>query len=219
MYSDLGVAQADLVQAGLLRNPVFDAAVHFHLGPVRPDLQLGVVFGVLDALYVPLRKRVAAAQFEETKLRVTGAVLDFVLEVRQRLLRAPGERADAGAAADRRGGARVPRSKRAGGCTRPATSRTSTWRAIARRSARSKLELRSAEVAARQSRERLNGLMGLSGTDTSGRSSNGCPTFQPNRCRWTTSSGVRWRGASTSATPGSASSPPGSGSATTARRP
>ena len=28
LYADLGVAQADLVQAGLLRNPVFDGAVH-----------------------------------------------------------------------------------------------------------------------------------------------------------------------------------------------
>ena len=82
MYSDLGVAQADLVQAGLFRNPVIDAAVQFHLGPVRPDLQLGLVISLLDALYVPLRKRVAAAQFEEAKLRVTGIVLDFVLDVR-----------------------------------------------------------------------------------------------------------------------------------------
>jgi hypothetical protein len=81
-YSDLGVAQADLVQAGLFRNPVIDASVAFHLGPVRPDLSMGVVFGLLDALCVPLRKRVAAAQFEEAKLRVTGGVLDFVLEAR-----------------------------------------------------------------------------------------------------------------------------------------
>ena len=29
VYSDLGVAQADLVQAGLLNNPIFDAAVMF----------------------------------------------------------------------------------------------------------------------------------------------------------------------------------------------
>ena len=29
VYSDLGVAQADLVQAGLLNNPIFDAAIMF----------------------------------------------------------------------------------------------------------------------------------------------------------------------------------------------
>ena len=82
MYTDLGLAQADLVQAGLFRNPVLDAAVLFPLSGVRPDLQLGVAVSLLDALYVPLRKRVAAARFEEAKLRVTGAVLDFAAQVR-----------------------------------------------------------------------------------------------------------------------------------------
>jgi outer membrane protein, heavy metal efflux system len=77
VYSDLGLAQADLVQAGLFKNPILDAAILFPLSGVRPDLQLSVVFSLLDALYVPLRKRVATAQFEEAKLRVTGAVLDF----------------------------------------------------------------------------------------------------------------------------------------------
>ena len=165
MYSDLGVAQADLVQAGLLRNPVFDAAVQFHLGPVRPDLQLGVVFGVLDALYVPLRKRVATAQFEETKLRVTGAVLDFVLEVRhavythqtnEQMLELRTTIADALAASFE-----VSRGLHAAGNITDldlARDRAAT--------VRSKLELRSAELAVRQSRERLNSLMGLSGPDT-----------------------------------------------------
>lgn len=165
MYSDLGVAQADLVQAGLLKNPVFDAAVQFHLGPVRPDLQLGVVFGMLDALYVPLRKRVAAAQFEEAKLRVTGAVLDFVLEVRhavythqtnEQMLELRKTIADALAASFEVS----RRLHEAGNITDLdlARDRAAT--------VRSKLELRSAEVAVRQSRERLNSLMGLSGTDT-----------------------------------------------------
>src|SRR5262245_4137273 len=54
VYSDLGVAQADLVQSGLFRNPILDAAVLFPLSGVRPDLQLSVVVSFLDALYVPL---------------------------------------------------------------------------------------------------------------------------------------------------------------------
>ena len=83
IYSDLGLAQADLVQAGLFKNPILDAAILFPLSGVRPDLQLGVVVSLLDALYVPLRKRVATAQFEEAKLRVTGAVLDFTAQVRR----------------------------------------------------------------------------------------------------------------------------------------
>ena len=82
LYAELGVAQADLVQAGLLKNPVFDGAVLFPLagGPVK--LELSVAMGFLDIFYLPLRKRVAAAQFEEAKLQVTGAVLDFAATVR-----------------------------------------------------------------------------------------------------------------------------------------
>ena len=83
VYSDLGLAQADLVQAGLFKNPILDAAILFPLSGARPDLQLSVVVSLLDALYVPLRKRVATAQFEEAKLRVTGAVLDFTAQVRR----------------------------------------------------------------------------------------------------------------------------------------
>src|SRR5687768_9175896 len=42
VYSDLGVARADLVQAGLLSNPIFDAAVLFPVsGSGKPDLELG----------------------------------------------------------------------------------------------------------------------------------------------------------------------------------
>jgi cobalt-zinc-cadmium efflux system outer membrane protein len=36
----------------------------------------------LEIFYLPLRKRVAAAQFEEAKLQVMGAVLDFTATVR-----------------------------------------------------------------------------------------------------------------------------------------
>ena len=165
LYADLGVAKADLVQAGLFRNPVLDAAVAFHLGPVRPDLQLGVAFSLLDALYVPLRKRVAVAQFEEAKLAVTGAVLDAILTVRaafyayqadEQLLELRQTVVQALAASFEVS----RRLHEAGNITDLDLARD---RAALEES---KLELRSAEVATRQSRERLNALMGLSGQET-----------------------------------------------------
>src|SRR3972149_7202565 len=60
VYSDLGVSQADLVQAGLLSNPVFNAGVFFPVSGGRPDLELNVVMNFLDLFYRPLRERVAA---------------------------------------------------------------------------------------------------------------------------------------------------------------
>ena len=82
-YEDLGVAQADLVQAGLLKNPVFNAAVEFTNGS-GTKLQFSVVENFLDLLQIPLRKRIAQTAFEGAKLRVTGAVLDLAGRVRMR---------------------------------------------------------------------------------------------------------------------------------------
>ena len=165
IYADLGVAKADLVQAGLFRNPVLDAAVAFHLGPVRPDLQLGVVFSVLDALYVPLRKRVAAAQFEEAKLRVTGSVLDAIQEVRAAFYvhQADEQLVELRQTVVQALAASFEVSRRlheAGNITDLDLARDRAAMEAA------KLELRATEVTVRQSRERLNDLMGLSGKET-----------------------------------------------------
>jgi len=165
IYTELGVAQADLVQAGLFRNPVLDAAVLFPLSGVRPDLQFSVVIGFLDALYVPLRKRVAAAQFEEAKLRVTGAVLDFAVQVRTAFYRhqANEQMLELRQSIVQALTASLEVSRRlheAGNITDLDLARD---RALMEAS---KLALRSSEVAARQSREQLNSLMGAWGEDT-----------------------------------------------------
>jgi cobalt-zinc-cadmium efflux system outer membrane protein len=165
VYTELGLAQADLVQAGLFRNPMLDAAVLFPLSGARPDLQFGAVIGLLDALYIPLRKRVAAAQFEEARLRVTGAVLDFaarvrsafyvhqaneqLLELRQTVVQALAASWDVSR-----------RLHEAGNITDLDLARDRVVTETSR------LALRSAEIAARQSREQLNRLMGVWGEQT-----------------------------------------------------
>lgn len=164
-YVELGVAQADLVQAGLFRNPILDAAVQFPLSGVLPDIQLSVVLSLLDALYVPLRKRVAAAQFEEAKLRVTGAVLDFALQVRTMFYehQADEQMLELRQSIVQALSASLEVSRRlhnAGNITDLDLARD---RALTEAS---KLALRSTEVATRQSRERLNSLMGAWGEET-----------------------------------------------------
>jgi outer membrane protein, heavy metal efflux system len=166
LYSELGIAQADLVQAGLFRNPIFDAAVLF---PVRaggrPDLDLSVVINFLDVFYVPLRSRVAAARFEEVKTEVTGSVLDLaarvrtafflhqaneqMLELRQTIVQALSGSFEV-----------ARRLNEAGNITDLDFARE---RALLETG---KLTLRSAEIAVRQNREELNMLMGLWGKET-----------------------------------------------------
>ncbi|MGH7846420.1 MAG: TolC family protein [Candidatus Binatia bacterium] len=165
-YSELGIAQADLVQAGLLSNPVFDAAVLFPVaGGASPDLELSLVMNFLDVLYMPLRKRVAAARFEETKLRVTGAVLDFAAQVRTAFYthQANEQMLDLRQTIVQALTASFEVARR----LHEAGNITDLDYARERAQAESaKVTLRAAEVAARQSREALNTLMGLWGRET-----------------------------------------------------
>ncbi|NNF58804.1 MAG: TolC family protein [Rhodothermaceae bacterium] len=82
-YEDLGVAQADLVQAGLLSNPVFGGGA---LWPLEergaPDLRFTVAFEFLDVFYLPLRRRIARSAYEATRLRVAETVLGFAAQTR-----------------------------------------------------------------------------------------------------------------------------------------
>jgi cobalt-zinc-cadmium efflux system outer membrane protein len=165
IYSDLGVAQADLVQAGLLNNPIFEAALKFPTSGGQTNLEFVTVMNFLDFFYMPLRKRVAATRFDEAKLRVTGAVLDFaartrtafylylaneqMLELRQTIVQALNASLDV-----------ARRLNEAGNITDLDLARE---RALAEAG---KLALRSAEIAVRQSREQLNDLMGLWGNNT-----------------------------------------------------
>jgi outer membrane protein, heavy metal efflux system len=166
VYSELGVAQADLVQAGLLSNPLFDAAIKWPTpGGGRAELELAAVMNFLDVFYLPLRKRVATARFEEAKSRVSGSVLDFaarvrnafflhqsneqMLELRRTIVQALNASFDV-----------TRRLQEAGNITDLALARE---RALLETG---KLALRLVEVAVRQSREELNILMGLWGHHT-----------------------------------------------------
>lgn len=82
IFEDLGIAYADLIQAGLFRNPFFDIAVRFpNKGGFVTDVEYSVVGYFLDIFLVPLRKKVAKAEFEKVQLKVTHSILDLAFEV------------------------------------------------------------------------------------------------------------------------------------------
>lgn len=63
-YEELNIAQADLVSAGLLRNPVFDAEIRIPTKGGGTGLDMAVVQDFIDILYIPLRKSIAGSAFE-----------------------------------------------------------------------------------------------------------------------------------------------------------
>lgn len=164
-FEDLNLAQASLVQAGLLSNPVFDVALGFPLEGGQIDLSFGIVQEFLSILYRPLRKQIAAAQFEAVKLRVAGTVIDLAAQAR------------AGFYQVQAGQQRLEFLRQVMWATRAsAEAARALYEAgnipdleLAREQAlyeESRLALAVAEFQAIQDREGLNALMGLWGEDT-----------------------------------------------------
>lgn len=82
-FEELAIAQADLVQAGLLKNPVFSIGrTAWDAEHLDTNLFATVEQDFLDIITMPLRKRVAATQLEATKLQVGDLVLELAAEVR-----------------------------------------------------------------------------------------------------------------------------------------
>ena len=83
-FEELAIAQADLVQAGLLKNPVFSLGrTAWEAEHINPNLFATVEQDFLDILTMPMRKRVAATEVEATKLDVADEVLQLAAEVRE----------------------------------------------------------------------------------------------------------------------------------------
>jgi cobalt-zinc-cadmium efflux system outer membrane protein len=165
-YEDLGVAQADVVQAGLLRNPVFELTVRWpDESPHSANVELAVVQDFLDVFFIPARKRVAATQFEAAQRRVAHEALQLAAEVREAFydLQAAQQARDVlrdSVTATEAAAEAARRLRAAGNITELALAEHEATDAQAR------LELMSAEAGATVARERLGRLMGVSGSSS-----------------------------------------------------
>jgi len=80
---DVGIALADFRQAGYLTNPTLNvnAQIPDHL-PRSPEWDYGLSTSLLDALFIPLRKQLAAKALEGAKLRVAAETLQLIADVK-----------------------------------------------------------------------------------------------------------------------------------------
>ena len=79
--SRFGIARADLVQAGLLRNPVFDARATF-LFDGGTEVELGLAQPFLDLFWRPRRERIAEHLFDLARATVTHELVHLAFAVR-----------------------------------------------------------------------------------------------------------------------------------------
>lgn len=78
----IGQAKADLVQAGLLSNPVLSMLVRFPDAGGRANLDFGLAQNLADLWLIPSRKRVAQALLQRGILSFTDAAIVLVTEVK-----------------------------------------------------------------------------------------------------------------------------------------
>jgi outer membrane protein, heavy metal efflux system len=82
-FEQVGVSQAELAQAARLENPELSGFVRFPSEGSGRNTELSLLLNVFDLFVQPLRKKVAAAQLEQTKLRVAHDVLSLAADVKE----------------------------------------------------------------------------------------------------------------------------------------
>ncbi len=165
VYGRLGIAQADIVQAGLPPNPILTADIHFGTGASGTGAELGLVQEFISVVQIPLRKRVAEAAFEQAKLDVADAVWDLATQTKAAFYRLEGalqrlELRRTVAKATTLSADFAKRQHDVGNASDLDLATEQTLDDDAR------LELAEAETEVDDAREDLNVLMGLWGTDT-----------------------------------------------------
>lgn len=83
-YARIGIAQSDLVQAGLMSNPLLGYSLGHGGGASRSTITLELAF--LDLLWIPLRKELGGLALEEAKLSVGDEVLQTVRDAKKRYI-------------------------------------------------------------------------------------------------------------------------------------
>ena len=80
-YAELGIAEADLVQAGRMRNPGFSFS-RKHRGEVV-EYERAFIFDLLGLLTMPLRTQIEGERFQLAQHRITAEILQVAADTRR----------------------------------------------------------------------------------------------------------------------------------------
>lgn len=81
-FEEIGIAEADLYQAVLIKNPFFDIAFRLPTqSHLRTDIEGAFLQSIVDLLLKKSRKKIALLELEKVKKEVIDAILDLAFEV------------------------------------------------------------------------------------------------------------------------------------------
>jgi cobalt-zinc-cadmium efflux system outer membrane protein len=163
-YERLGIGRAALVQAGLLRNPVFDLDARF-LRDGGTNFEASLAQPFLDLFWRPLRERTAAHEFAALQAEVTHDLVDLCFRVRRAFVAV---RAAQQVVALQRDALTTAIAGHRLAVELHAAGNVTDQALAAERVAesRARLDLAAAEQAAAEAREPLHALLGVFGADT-----------------------------------------------------
>src|SRR5216684_7804527 len=174
-FEEIGIAQADLIETGLLKNPIFASNARFpDRSPSGTNLEMSIAQEFFDLLVIPLRKKVGAAQLMKTKLRVGDAILKLAAEAKTAFYELQAEEQLLGRlkAINETDAAAVELAQRqheAGNINDlDLANQQATY-------SQSKLDIAETSASIRAGREKLNRLMGTWGDDTAWKIDNELP--------------------------------------------
>lgn len=176
IYANLGIAQANLVQSELWKNPVLNGSVTFPLAGGSPDYSFDLALKLIDILYIPLRRSIAESQVEEAKLQVTAEVMRVAGQTYSAFIEYLTERQRVAVLTEAvKAAAAVAETGRA---LRQAGNITEyDFEAEVAQQVQVAAELARAEISATQARERVNQLLELTGRQTQWRSADRLPAI------------------------------------------
>ena len=165
-FEEIGIAQGELVEAGLLKNPIFAGNARFpDRSPSGTNIEMSIAQEFFDLLVIPLRKKVAAAQLAKTKLRVGDTILKLAAETKTAFYELQAEqqllgRLKAINETDATAVELAQRQHEAGNINDlDLANQQATY-------SQSKLDIAETTASVRAGREKLNRLMGTWGDDT-----------------------------------------------------
>lgn len=82
VYANYGIAVAELVQAGLLENPVFSGELRWEKSNIQ-IFEASLVEDFLRILLIPLRRAKEKAELEGARLRTTAEVIDVAMDTKR----------------------------------------------------------------------------------------------------------------------------------------
>jgi cobalt-zinc-cadmium efflux system outer membrane protein len=81
-FEEIGIAQADLIEAGLLSNPVFEGFIRYSdRKELKINTEISVMQNFLDIFLIPLKTRIATAELQQAILETSNKIIELSFDV------------------------------------------------------------------------------------------------------------------------------------------